>query len=150
MIQAKALTSHGLLAAVAVGCGKMETGIPWWVIFAAVIIFAALLAIFTTHSRKDDEPLTRGSYKELLAANNLELKTFKSMVDDLPMEPLGTSGAKYARLPDRTNVVKLPDGTIRLAFPVQLSAAFEGDVVGRLSAAVLKTSPPEQGKPDDG
>ena len=98
----------------------------------------------------DSAPVTKADLREILAAHNQEIRDIRLAVSDLQMEPLGTDGTKYARLPDGTNVVKLPDGTIRLAFPVQLSAAFEGAVVGRLSAAVLKTSPPEQGKPDDG
>ena len=78
-----------------------------------------------------------------------ELVDLRSVLAKVDMEPLGDS-ARVGRLPDGTNIVEMPNGQIRLALPVRLSAAFSGRVVGRLSAAVLKTSPPEQGKPDDG
>ena len=63
--------------------------------------------------------------------------------------PLG-DGHTYARLPAGTNIVTMADGTMHLALPVELSASFEGGLVGRLSAAVLVTkAPPSEGEGDD-
>ena len=81
----------------------------------------------------------------------IEAKTtqnLKETIRSLPQMPLG-DGHTYARLPDGTNIVTMADGTMRLALPVRLSA-LSVSAVGSLSAAVLKTSPPEQGKLDDG
>ena len=98
----------------------------------------------------DAAPITKADLREILAAHNQEIRDIRLVVSDLQMEPLGTDGTKYARLPDGTNIVEMPNGQIRLALPVRLSAAFSGRVVGRLSAAVLKTSPPKQEDLDDG
>ena len=53
------------------------------------------------------------------------------------------------RLPDGTNIVTMADGTMQLALPVRLSAAGSFGIAVSMSAAVLKVSPPERGKPDD-
>ena len=78
-----------------------------------------------------------------------ELVDLRSVLTKVDMKPLGDS-ARVGRLPDGTNIVEMPNGQIRLALPVRLSAAFSGRVVGHLSAAVLKTSPPKQEDLDDG
>ena len=102
----------------------MEPDIPWWVVFALVIVASSLLSILVTHSRKDDAPVTKGDLKEQLAANNLELQGIRDAADKLPMEALGTDGAECARLPEGTNLVKTPAGDFRLALPVNLGVSF--------------------------
>ena len=82
------------------------------------------------HAGRGGEPVTLGDLKEQFAANNQELKSVKATIDSLPMEPLGTDGAEYAPLPNGTNVVKMPDGTVRLALPVRLGADLEITVGG--------------------
>ena len=58
-------------------------------------------------------------------------------------------GHTYATLPNRTNIVTMADGSIRLALPVRLSAAGSVGIAVSSSAVVLKVSPPERRKPDD-
>ena len=80
----------------------------------------------------------------------IEAKTAQNLqetIRSLTQMPLG-DGHTYARLPAGTNIVTMADGTMRLALPVRLSA-LGVSAVGSLSAAVLKTSPPEQDKQDD-
>ena len=144
MIQAKSLSGHCLLAAVAVGCGKVETGIPWWAIFAAVIVFASLLSVFSVHTSKENTPATKGDLLSALAAHNLELKSVRETIDSLDMEPLGTDGTQWAPLPDGTNAVKLPDGTFRLATPVRPGGIGVSVIMGNPSAE-LSAAPPEDG-----
>ena len=74
-----------------------------------------------------------------------ELVDLRSVLAKVDMEPLGDS-ARVGRLPERTNIVEMPNGQIRLALPVRLEAAGSIGAAANLSAAVLKTSPPEQGK----
>ena len=82
--------------------------------------------------------------------NAIEAKTvhgLKETINRLPQHPLG-DGHTYATLPDGTNIVTMADGTVRLALPVRLSAAFSSGLLGSLSATVTKAPPPEEGKPD--
>ena len=82
--------------------------------------------------------------------NAIEAETvhgLKETINRLPQHPLG-DGHTYATLPDGTNIVTMADGTVRLALPVRLSAAFSGGLLGSLSATVTKAPPPEEGKPD--
>ena len=81
------------------------------------------------------------------ARRHQELVDLRSVLAKVAMEPLGDS-ARVGRLPDGTNIVEMPNGQIRLALPVRLSAAFSA-APASFSATVLKISPPEQG-PDDG
>ena len=81
----------------------------------------------------------------------IETKTtlnLKETIRSLPQKPLG-DGHTYATLPNGANIVSMADGTMRLALPVRLEAAGSVGIVASLSAAVLKTSPPERGKPDE-
>ena len=81
----------------------------------------------------------------------IETKTtqnLKETIRRLPQMPLGDDHT-YARLPDRTNIVTMADGTMQLALPVRLSAAGSFGIAASCSAAVLKTSPPKRGKPDE-
>ena len=81
----------------------------------------------------------------------IETKTtqnLKETIRRLPQMPLGDDHT-YARLPDGTNIVTMADGTMQLALPVRLSAAGSFGIAVSMSAAVLKVSPPERGKPDD-
>ena len=62
----------------------------------------------------------------------IEAETFENLnetVKRLPRLPLG-DGHSYARLPNNTNIVIAPDGTMRLALPIQVSANFEGGLLG--------------------
>ena len=84
--------------------------------------------------------------------NNAEYIPFDNLVDVIgavDMKPLGTDGVRYGALPKGTNLVCLPNGRVRLALPVRLEAAGSLGIVASSSAAVLKTSPPQQEKPDD-
>ena len=74
-------------------------------------------------------------------------QNLKETINRLPQHPL-SDGHTYATLPNGTNIVTMDDGSIRLALPVRLSA-LGVSAVGSLSAAVLKTSPPERGEPDE-
>ena len=71
-----------------------------------------------------------------------ELVDLRSVLAKVDMEPLGDS-ARVGRLPNGTNIVEMPNGQIRLALPVRLEANMISGVAS-MSAAVLKTSPPEQ------
>lgn len=108
---------------------------PAWVIWATFIVFAALHIAMKMHTGQRGEPVTIGDLEDRLAANNLELRDMRETIGKLPMEPVGgDSGATYAELPNGTRAVKLPDGTIRLALPVRLSASLreEGGGSARL------------------
>ena len=75
-------------------------------------------------------------------------QNLKETINSLPQHPL-SEGHTYATLPNRTNIVTMADGSIRLALPVRLSAAGSVGIAVSMSAAVLKRSPPERGKPDE-
>ena len=78
--------------------------------------------------KRDAELVTTANFREILAAHNQEIRDIRLAVRDLPMVPLGTDGAEYAPLPEGTNVVRLPDGTIRLALPVRIFASIRSGV----------------------
>ena len=84
-----------------------------------------------------------------LEARDVEIRTLREVVRGLPQKPLGAGKTTYAKLPNGTNAVTLPDGTIRLALPVQISANFEGNLDGSLSVSLTKGPPPKGDKPDD-
>ena len=70
---------------------------------------------------KVDEQLER-----LLAANessvtrNLGVASFMEAAARLSMEPMGTDGAMWGELTKGTRLIYLPDGTFRLATPVDI------------------------------
>ena len=75
----------------------------------------------------------------------IEAKTTQNLretIRRLPQTPLG-DGHTYARLPGGTNIVTMADGTMRLALPVELSANFEGNILGSLSVTVEKIPAPK-------
>lgn len=68
----------------------------------------------------------------------IEEKTAQNLretIRDLPQNTLA-GGHTYATLPNGTNIVTMADGTMRLAVPISLSAAFEGGLDGSLSASI--------------
>lgn len=123
MIQAKAFSGHAAAVFVGMGAGKVDAGIPWWVIVAGVLVFYAAWGVFTTHSPKGDEPGTRRVIREELAAHNLELKSVKETIDSLPIESVGADGTRYAELPEGTQIAVRPNGTLRFAIPVDIRAS---------------------------
>ena len=62
----------------------------------------------------------------------------------LTQHPL-EGGHTYANLPNGTNIVTMADGTIRLALPIEVSAAFHGGLDGRLAGTIEheKKAPPK-------
>ncbi len=62
-------------------------------------------------------------------------QNLRETIRDLPQIPLG-DGHTYAELPNHTNIVTMADGSMRLALPISLSASFEGELEGELSATV--------------
>ncbi len=83
--------------------------------------------------------------------NAVEAKTsqnLKETIKCLPEHPLG-DGHTYARLPDGTNIVTMADGSIQLALPVRIAANIVSGG-GSMSVGVIKVTPPEHEKPDDG
>ena len=78
----------------------------------------------------------------------IDAKTVQSLVEtvrSLPQVRLG-DGVSYAKLPNHTNIVTMADGSMRLALPIFLSAAFEGGLRGELNAAVeLGDRPKDKG-----
>ena len=111
----------------------METGIPWWAIFGAIVIFSSLLAVFTMHTPESTDPVSTADIERLLDNRLFQVGEMKAVVATLSQKPLGTDGTTVAKLPEGTNVVTLPDGTIRLALPVRISGT---GVSGFTSAAV--------------
>ena len=119
--------------------------------FAILVIFGPgkMLLTYWMNRRLLKALLQKADSSEANAdRRHQELVDMQSVLAKVDMKPLGDS-ARVGRLPDGTNIVEMPNGQIRLALPVRLSAAFSAPAVGSLSAAVLKTSPPKQGKQDD-
>ena len=118
------------MAATGLYAGERWAGVMWraddfpWAAVAAACFGLLLIweSIRIITAKKDDEPLTVGKYRQELAANNLELQSIRDAATRLPMEPLGSDGATLGRLPDGANLVKLSDGSFRLALPIHLSA----------------------------
>lgn len=144
MIQAKALGIYALTAILGIAGGKLEPDIPWWVVFAGVILASCVIGTLTMHGRRDDAPLTLGDLKEQFAARDLELKSVRETIDGLDMEPLGTDGTEWAPLPDGTNAVKLPDGTIRLATPARVGGIGVGAFLGSPTVYSGEAPPEDQ------
>lgn len=72
--------------------------------------------------------LTEEAIREALRAEGTatkQLVRMKEAVSGLEQFPFG-DGYSYAELPEGTRVVTLPDGSIRLAMPIRLSAEFGG------------------------
>ena len=95
-----------------------------------------------------DENKLRNMLREGLEAHDVQIARLKQVARKLPQQPLG-GGHTYAQLPDGTNIVTKADGTVRLALPVRISAAFPGGLGGELSASVTKAPPPDQSKLDE-
>ena len=146
---AVALAELVLLTAGALG-NRMFPDVPTW---ALVVAIAALLAgstVFFLWALRDQSKGMddiRKMLREELSAKDVQIAKLKEVARKLPQKPLG-DGHTYATLPDGTNIVTMADGTVRLALPVRLSAAFSGGLLGSLSATVTKAPPPEEGKPD--
>ena len=51
-------------------------------------------------------------------------QNLKETINSLPQHPL-SEGHTYATLPNRTNIVTMADGSIRLALPVRLSGRWK-------------------------
>lgn len=138
------MSGNGLAVVVGMGAGKMETGIPWWAIFAGAIIFACAFGVFQAHERKGDAPATVDAIKDAFAANSLELQSIRAAAEELDMEPFGDSGITSARLPDRTTLVRLPDGSFRLAMPrraeYRITVTAGSYTVEKISDKVSRTS----------
>ena len=111
----------------------MEPDIPWWVVFAGCMVLVLLLCILMTHERDADKTdFTKGDFQKLIEDGNYQLRELKTAVSRLPQHELYDDGTTYAELPEHTRVVTSPDGTMRLAFLIRLSAADEeslGDTV---------------------
>ena len=102
---------------------------PWAVVAAGcfgVLMIWESIRIFT--SKKDDAPVTVGKLNEALTARDLEIRSVRKTIEALDMKPLGAEGASVATLPNGTNAVKMPDGTIRLALPKKASIRFSAGV----------------------
>ena len=120
MIWAKAMSSHGLLALIGIAGGKMEPDIPWWVVFAGVMALSFVIGILTTHSPKGDELATKGDIDDL-SKRFEQLTTLDEAFEKMKPEPFGDSGARIAKVPDGTNLVKEPGKPIMVRTPIRIS-----------------------------
>ena len=121
------------MAATGLYAGERWAGVMWaaddmpWIAIAAgcfgVLLIIESVRIFS--AKKDTSLATLGDLKEWSVASNLELQSIRDAAEKLPMEPLGADGTELVRLPNNTNLVKLPDGSFRLALPVRLRASLD-------------------------
>ncbi len=73
----------------------------------------------------------------LEARESAQLASLMETVNQLPTYPL-RDGHRYAALPDRTTVVIMADGTLRLATPMRLEIAMSGTITGEASLSITQ------------
>ncbi len=131
MIQAKAVSFYALTGILGVAGGKMEPDIPWWVVFAGVMVLCVLLGLFATHERDSDKTdITKGDFQKLLEDSNYQVRELKSAVAKLPQVRLGDAGHTYTELPAGARMVTKADGELLLALPIRIPASAGEPAVG--------------------
>ena len=89
------------------------------------------------------DPSVIHGLRDELEAKDLELLDLRTLVGRLTPKPVPGTSATYVKLPEGTRIVTMDDGSIRMALPIRVSAAFEGGLRGELQGTIENGDPPE-------
>ena len=117
-----ALIELGFLGSAAL-VDRVFLDVPTWVFGTSVgVAFACGLGMLLWDRKGEakERNRLRNLLREELGVHDVQIARLKEVARNLPQQALGAEHT-YAQLPDGTNIVTLPDGTIRLALPALVS-----------------------------